>query len=98
MKEIKDVVAAVLKSLETPEALRRRRLSETWAEIIGPAYAGQSMPSLAKNGRLTIWVEKSTLAFELNQKYKGSILKRAQALLGEQVVKEVNVRVGQLRS
>lgn len=97
MKEIKDVVASVLRNLQTPEVLKRKQLSESWISIIGPGYAEQARPSLGKNGRLTVWVEKSALAFELNQKYKHSILKRAQEFLGEQAVKEVYIRVGQLR-
>lgn len=97
MKEIKNIVSSVLRTLQTPEVLQRKQISETWSSIVGPGYAEQTKPSLGKNGRLTVWVEKSALAFELNQKYKGSILKRAQTFLGEQTVKEIIIRVGQLR-
>jgi hypothetical protein len=97
MDEIKNIVSSVLRSLQTPEGLRRKRLAEAWSSIVGAAYADQTRPALAKNGRLTVWVEKAALAFELNQKYKQNILKRAQGFLGEKAVKEVSVRVGQLR-
>lgn len=97
MEPIKDVLEGVLLQLKRPEALRRQLLMDRWAAIVGAKLAGHTKPSLAKNGKLYVWVDQSTLAFEINQKYKPSILKRTQAVMGEEAVKEIRVRVGQIR-
>lgn len=95
MRAIKDILPSVLSQLQNPESQHRRRLSEQWGSIIGEKFAKETQPSLGKQGKLWIWAERSAVAFEINQKYKSSILKRAQALLGEEAVTEVRVCVGE---
>ncbi len=97
MDAIKDLIGNVLKELEKPEKKSRQKLLEAWKQIAGPTLAAQTKPSITEDGKLFVWVETSTLAFELNQKYKQSILKRTQAVLGEEKVRQIYIRVGQLR-
>lgn len=97
MDAIKDLIGSVLKDLEKPEKKSRQKLLEAWNQIAGPALAAQTKPSITEDGKLFVWVATSTLAFELNQKYKQSILKRTQAVLGEEKVRQIYIRVGQLR-
>jgi predicted nucleic acid-binding Zn ribbon protein len=97
MQSIKDLLPAVFEALKTPEMQGRTKLTAHWAEIAGPRIAAHTRPSLSKDGKLFVWVDQSTLAFELSQKYGPSLLKRAQALLGEEMVKSIGFRVGQLR-
>lgn len=97
MESIKDVLPSVLSSLQNPEKLKRTQLISEWNKIIGEKLVENTRPSLTKDGTLFVWVNQSTLAFEINQKLRPSLLKRAQALLGEGEVKKIRVRVGQLR-
>jgi len=98
MQTIRDVIGGVLASLKTPENLRRCEILERWPAIVGPEIARHTRPRLDGRGSLKIWVEQSALAFELNQKYRQTILKRVRALFGEKAVKDVRVFVGQLRT
>jgi len=59
--------------------------------------APHSRAAISKEGNLTVWVDSPTLAFEINQRYKDTLFKRAQASLGEEEVKKIYIRVGQLR-
>ena len=97
MESLKDLVAGVLTELQTPEKTVRQKLIQQWASIAGPKIAQHTRPSLAKDGRLFVWVEQSALAYELSQRYRQTFLKRVQAALGEDVVKAISFRVGELR-
>ena len=97
MQAVKDILPLVLQNLRTPLALKRSQLVDKWTSIAGAEIGAHTKPALGKNGELSVWVEQSTLAFELNQRYKRTLLKRAQAELGQEEVKSIRFCVGQLR-
>lgn len=95
--QIKDLLPGVLAGLQGPELALRSKLITEWPAIAGEKIAAHTQPTLTAAGDLWVWVDQSSLAFELNQRYRGSLLKRTQAVLGEEAVKSVRFRVGQLR-
>lgn len=97
METIKDILPAVITRLQDPETLKKNQLFNQWSDVVGKKIALHTKPSLSKKGFLFVWVDQSALAFELNQKYRPTILKRAQGILGSDSVKAVLIRVGQLR-
>lgn len=97
MEKIKDILQTVFKSLENPEVSQRQKLTRDWEQVVGKAIAEKTQARLAKNGQLVIWVGESSLAHEIQSKYRAAILKRARALLGEKEISDVVIRVGQLR-
>ena len=97
MQSIKELLPAVFEALQAPALQTRSQLTLRWAQIAGEKIAAHTRPSLSKDGKLFVWVDQSTLAFELSQKYRQSLLKRTQALIGEDAVKSISFRVGQLR-
>ncbi len=97
MQSVKDLLPSVFAALQTPVLKQRSSLFSRWSEITGAEIAEHTRPSLGKNGKLFVWVDQSTLAFELSQRHSQSILKRTQALLGEEAVTSICFRVGQLR-
>ena len=97
MQAIKELLPGVLAGLQAPELALRSRLVSEWSAIAGTKIAGHTRPTLSPAGELLVWVEQATLAFEINQRYRGSLLKRAQSALGEEAVKTIRIRVGQLR-
>ena len=97
MQAIKELLPSVLAGLSSPELVLRSKLVSEWPAIAGPRIASHTQPALSASGELLVWVDASSLAFELSQRYRGSFLKRAQAVLGEEAVKTVRFRVGQLR-
>ncbi|MCM8775867.1 MAG: DUF721 domain-containing protein [Candidatus Omnitrophica bacterium] len=96
MELIKKVVLDVLSECQAQKQNARNQLLEKWPAIAGARFATHTRPSLSKSGILYIWVDQSSLAFELSQRYRQSLLKRIQALLGEKEVKAIRIRVGQL--
>ena len=96
MESIKTIIPSVLAQFQNPVHDARQRLWSEWPKIVGKNLAEQTRPSLGTNGVLFVWVNESTLAFELNQKYKQTLLRRAQAAVGEEI-QSVIIRVGELR-
>ncbi|MSR77390.1 MAG: DUF721 domain-containing protein [Candidatus Omnitrophica bacterium] len=97
MDSIKNVLPSVIKNLQSPEISKRSRLSREWPEIVGPVLEKHTQPRVGNQKELIIWVDQSSLAYEIHQKYSQTILKRAQAAIGEEEVTRVVIRVGQLR-
>ena len=97
MQAIRELVGSVLLNIQKSKGLARGRLTDCWSEIVGPRLTSHTKPSLNPQGKLCVWVDQSSLAHEINQRHRPSILKRAQALLGEEAVTQVYVRVGELR-
>ena len=96
MQTIKELIPAVLQSCQTPVKLKRHQLLNEWPAIAGSRLARHTKPSLTEEGCLFVWVDQPTLAFELSQKYRQGLLKRVQAVLGEDTVTSIRFRVGQL--
>lgn len=97
MENLREILPQVLRSLQEPEKQNRILLLDKWESIVGSKIAAHTRPTLSQKGDLCVWADQSVLAYEISQKYRQTILKRAQAVLGEKTVKEVFVRVGQLR-
>ncbi len=97
MDNIKNLLPEALAAFQTPEKQNRSNLIQAWAAVAGPKIAAHTKPQLSKNGELSVWVDEPTLAYELGQKYKQALLKRAQAALGKENIKSVRFFVGQLR-
>ena len=97
MQAIKELLAGVIANLQTPEKQTRTKLVSEWASMAGPKIAAHTKPTLLRNGELCVWVDQAALAYELSQKYRQSLLKRAQMTLGETTIKSIRFYVGQLR-
>ncbi len=98
MLSIKDILPTVIDSINKKENSAKIRLWEQWPTVVGEKFAAHTRPSLGKHGELFVWVDDSTLAFELSQKYKQIILKRSQAVIGEEFsIEQIYFRVGELR-
>ena len=96
MDQIKDLLPAVLRLFETPDTRKKGKLIDSWSSIAGPKIGPHTKPFL-KDTELIVWVDQSALAFEIRQKHLPSLLKRAQAVMGEEVIKNIRIKVGQLR-
>ena len=97
MESIKNLLPEVVAGLQTPEKKTRTQLVQEWPSVAGPRIAAHTKPTLLRNGELCVWVDQAALAYELSQKYRQSLLKRAQMTLGETTIKSIRFYVGQLR-
>ncbi len=94
MDDIRSILPKVIKGFQDPEKQRRSLLTDSWPSIAGEKITKQTRPQLSSKGILYVHVNDSVLAFEISQRYRQSLLKRAQAVLGEEAVKEIRVLVG----
>ncbi|MBI2167637.1 MAG: DUF721 domain-containing protein [Candidatus Omnitrophica bacterium] len=88
----------ILRELGSGEKSERSRLQMLWPKIAGPQFTPHTRPALQKDGTVCVWVDDSLLACELNLRYQGTLLKRAQGALGEERVKKIIFRVGQTKN
>ncbi|HOG23564.1 MAG TPA: DciA family protein [Candidatus Omnitrophota bacterium] len=91
---IRSVIPSVIRGLENPEKKTRSLLIEKWPAIAGGKLTPHTRPQLTQKGILYVYVSEATIAYEISQKYRHSLLKRTQVVLGEDAVKELKVLVG----
>ncbi len=94
MDDIKSILPSVIKSIEDPEKQKRSLLVREWDRIAGAKLSKHTKPQLSSKGILYVHTDEAVLAFEISQKYRQSLLKRTQAVLGEESVKDIRVLVG----
>jgi len=94
MDRIKNILPSVIRGFESPEKQARSKLITEWPGIAGAKLAPHTRPQLTQKGVLYVHADEPVLAFEISQRYRLSLLKRAQAVLGQETVKEVRVLVG----
>lgn len=93
---LKPVLDQLLSKLKDPLHQKRAALVESWPQVIGNRFAKHTKPRLSADGKLTVWVDDSTLAFELSQRYKPVLLKRLGNQLGGEWIKEIRFFVGDI--
>lgn len=94
MGPLAPIIHTLLEAFTEGVKERRSTLQTRWPEIAGNTFGSHTRPRLKAGGTLCVWVDDSSLAYELSQKYGGTILKRAQNVLGEETVKKIIFRVG----
>ncbi len=97
MGPLTPVIHSLLEELSRGVKERRSVLQSHWEQIMGNQFGSHTKPQLQPRGTLCVWVDDSTLASELRQRYLGTILKRTENVLGEGAVKKIVFRVGELR-
>ncbi len=92
MEEMNGLVSRVLAGMVDPGS-PQMRLSQNWEKVAGPKIASFSRPFVSKKKILYVEVSDGAYAFEIRQKYQTSLLKRVQALLGEEEVIDIRIIV-----
>ena len=97
-KPLKAVLEHLFISLkENPECRKRSALADCWPQLAGQYVSGHSKARFSPGGNVTVWVDDSTLAFELSRRYKTALLKRLRNQFGEGEVRDIKFFVGELR-
>ena len=96
-KPLKPILNSLFTSLANPELLKKTALVNFWPKIAGSYFSEHTKPRFAPDGKITVWVDDSTIAFELSQRYKPALLKRLKNQFGEEEVKDLRFFVGQIR-
>lgn len=95
-KPLKPVLNSIFLRLSNPENQKKAQLTDCWPKIAGQQFSQHTKPLFQKDGKVTVWVDDSTLAFELSQKYKPLLLKRLKNQFGEEEIKDVRFLVGEI--
>ena len=96
-KPLKPILETLFSRLNEPESQKKADLMDQWPEIIGGYFSKHTKPKFIQGGKIAVLVDDSTMAFELSQRYKPTILKRLQNQFGEEKVKDVRFIVGEIR-
>ena len=91
------VLNSLFQELKTGVKEKHSTLQSRWPEVVGAQFSCHTKGLLRPGGTLCVWVDDSVLAYELGRRYQGTILKRAQEILGEDEIKKVIFRVGEIR-
>ena len=89
---MKGLVGRVLAGMADPGS-PQMQLSKNWEKIAGKKIAGITRAFISKKKILYVEVSDGGYAFELRQKYQASLLKRAQALVGEENILDMRIIV-----
>lgn len=96
-KPLKPILNSLFTNLIAPEERRKSMLVDCWAEVAGSKFSKHTKPRFSRDGKITVWVDDSTLAFELSRRYKPVLLKRLRNQFGEDQVKDIRFFVGEIR-
>ena len=95
-KPLVPILNGLLSRLRAPEQSRKSILVESWPRIAG-RFSEHTNPRFGFGGEIVVWVDDSTLAFELSRRYKPVLLKRLRNQFGEHEVKDIKFFVGEIR-
>ena len=98
MHPLAPVIESIFLELKTGIKEKRSHLQTLWPQIAGLPLSRHTQAALRPGNKLCVWADSSVLAHDLSQRYQGTLLKRAQAVLGEETVKKIIFRVGDVRS
>ncbi len=96
-KPLKSIVCNVLSRLTSGEPQKRSDLTSLWPSIAGEVLSERTKPRFGRDSCVVVWVDDSTLAFELSQRHKPVLLKRLQNQFGLDEVKDIKFFVGEAR-
>jgi len=92
MEEMSGLVGRVLAGMVDPGS-PQMKLSQNWEKIAGKKIAAITRSFISNKKILYVEVSDGAYAFELRQKYQTSLLKRAQALVGEENILDIRIIV-----
>lgn len=95
-KPLAPILDGLLARLRTQEQNKKAVLMKLWPKIAG-RFSEHTKPRFGSNGRVIVWVDDSTLAFELSRRHKPALLKRLVNQFGENAVKDIRFLVGEPR-
>jgi predicted nucleic acid-binding Zn ribbon protein len=96
-RPLEGAVKNIFQRLSHPQQQNKMVLVDRWPQIAGEQVSRRTKPRFTPDKQVAVWVDDSTLAFELSRRHKLSILKRLQNEFGEEEVRDVKFFVGEIR-
>jgi predicted nucleic acid-binding Zn ribbon protein len=92
---ISDVVSDIMRKLETGRGSQAEALNAGWARAIGQENLRHAKPVELKDGILIVHVDSSSWIHKLSME-KAKILVKMKNEAGEDVIKDIKLRIGEL--
>jgi len=92
---IESILNKVIKKIEKKGPGKKENVLAAWRKVAGDKAVGHSRPANIKRRVLTIEIDSSTWFYMLNLK-KQSLLKGLRKELGEETLKEIRFRMGDI--
>jgi predicted nucleic acid-binding Zn ribbon protein len=89
---IKDTLKDVLSDIW--EKKKRQQAIGLWSQISGERVSKHTTPIRLAKGILTVEVENPGWLYEIQNRHRQDILKKAKEILGEDKIKDIRYRVG----
>jgi predicted nucleic acid-binding Zn ribbon protein len=88
VKDARDALHGLLRSLGLEERVRGFKAAEAWPELVGPALAGRSTALDFQDGRLVVEAGSATVMQELAMR-RAALLKAFEERFGPGLVREI---------
>ena len=94
-ERIEGVVKSIIQKLESNPNPTSEKIIAAWSEVVGKKGRAHSKPASLRRQRLIVNVDGSTWLYELTLN-KERLLKGIKKKLGEDKVKEIQFRIGEI--
>jgi len=86
----------ILTGIKVRESNPENRIRENWEKLAGKKISGHARPYALKNRTLFIRADSAPWAYEIANRYKAFLMKQLRESVGEGIVKDICVKVGEL--
>lgn len=94
MDHIKKLLFEVMDQYENNKQDISSEVVDIWNEVVDPGIKKHTKAQRYHNGRLFVLTDSSIWSFELTHKYKKGIIKKINARIKKDLVKDIFFRVG----
>jgi len=93
---LKEAIDAYLKKRGFEKKIKEKEVISIWREVVGEEVEKHAKPFIFKKGRLHVLTSSPIWIQELTMR-KEEIIKKINEKLGEEVVKEIFFRIGEVK-
>ena len=95
---IGDILKNVIKQLEKNIFFENNEVVKTWNKFVSKKIKLHTKPIGIRSSRLIVNVDSSNWLFELQTKHRGKILKKIKKHLGEDKIKDIKFKIGEIKN
>ena len=95
---IKGILKSIIEQLKKKTAFEDNEIIEAWNKAVGKKIKLHTKLISFKKHDLIVNTESSSWLFELQTNHKGKILKSLKKTLGEDKIKDIRFKVGEIKN
>lgn len=90
---VSDLVGSLVTRLGLGERICEQEILSAWRDIVGDFLAGHSTPARLVGGVLHVQVLQPTVRYELETRWRSTILEKLRSRFGTSTVKDLKFRI-----